>query len=330
MTSQAIDLQRATQRTPAGSRDTIASCIGAAVALLFAPLCTAEAPSRDTSLADGGCGAPIVLVIAMETTSANGSQPKTMDLATSPTLSKPSKSLANASACSIDLTTWRAVTNDPATQLAGRSMVVDVRSTAARVARPLLKDENIVAMPMNSVAHAQLTQSRRVLLVSESAAQTEALSACIALRERGNANAFVLAAGERAWFMQDELTDSALAAASTSAQRGVTRVQLGRLDMAAAARMLDDAATETIEADLPMLSERLARPLPGDKSQRLVLFPPASANVTQQIVDQHMAIAPLNSWWSLATRADLQAVRAQSRTTALAANAPLVRPCGVQ
>ncbi len=330
MSSQVIDLQRSTQRTKASSRDQFTCCIGAAAALLFAPLSSAEMPVRDASLADGGCGAPIVVAIAMEAMPANGSQPKAAHLAPSPTLSKPSNSLSNASACSINLMTWRAVTTDPATQLAGLSMVVDVRSTAARVARPMLKDANILAMPINSVAHAHLMQSRRVLIVSESATQAEAIGACVALRERGNAHAFVLAAGERAWFMRDELTDLTPTVSLPRLPREVIGVQLGRLDARAAARMFDDEATETIESDVPTLSERLARPLPGDKSQRLVLLSPTLANVTQQIVDQHMAIAPLNTWWSLATRTDLEAVLVQSRITALTANTPLARSCGVQ
>lgn len=279
---------------------------------------------------DGGCGAPIVVAIAMSPTPDNDTQPKVAKLLPSLPLSKTTQAKPNASACSISLTKWRAFSNDPATQLVGLPMIVDVRATEARVTRPLSKDANVVVIPMNSVAHAHLTQSRPVLLISESTTQAEAISACVALRERGNANAFVLEASERAWFVSDELTDPTSTVSAPERLRMPVVVQLGRLEVGAAARMLNDDATEIIDGDLLTLAERLARPLPRDKSQRLILFSLDSANVTQQIVDQRMANSPLTTWWSLANRADLDVVQAQSRTTALAANAPLVRACGVQ
>jgi hypothetical protein len=329
MTSQTTDPHLRVQRSTVGSCNQFA-CIGAVVALLFAPLSSAETPVRDASLADGGCGAPIVVAIATSATSASDAKPKAANLAPSRPLPKTMQSPFNASACSISLATWRAFSTDAATQLAGLPMIVDVRSTEARVTRPLSKDANVVAIPMSSVTHAHLTQSRPILLVGESATQVDAVNACIALRERGNANAFVLTAGERAWFAGDELTNATATVSAPGHLSAVIGTQLGRLEGGAAARMLDDEATEVIEGDLPTVSERLARPLPNHKSQRLILFSPASANITQQSVDHRMANAPFTTWWSLATRSDLEAVLAQSRTTALAANAPLLRPCGVQ
>lgn len=332
MASRGTDLHLRTQTPTVGSCDQFARIAraGAVTALLFAPLSSAETPVQNASLADGGCGSPVVVAIAASATSANDAKPKAANLPLWLPLPKAMQSPSNASTCSISLATWRAISNDPATQLAGLPMIVDVRATEARVTRPLARDANIVALPMSSVAHAHLTQSRPVLLVGESATQTEAISACTALRQRGNANAFVLAAGERAWFVGDEVTDATATVSVPGHPRAVIGVQLGRVEAGAAARMLHDDATEVIDGDLPDVSERLAKPLPDHKSQRLVLFSPPSVNMTQQMVDQRMANAPLNTWWSLAARADLEAFLAQSRTTALAANAPLVRPCGVQ
>lgn len=326
MTRQATELHFRTQRSTVDLRDRLA-CISALAAFVIAPASSAETLLRDASFADSGCGAPIVVAMTSSGTDAN---PKAANLSPLLPLPKEMHSPSNASACSISLTAWRAISNDAATQLAGLPMIVDVRSTEARIARPLSQEARVVAIPMSSVAHAHLTQSRPILLVGESATQVEAVNTCLALRERGNANAFVLAAGERAWFVGDELTDATATVSAPGHPRAVIGVQLGRLEAGAAARMLNDDATEVIDGDLPDVSERLAKPLPVHKSQRLVLFAPTSANVTQQMVDPHMASAPLNTWWSLATRADLETVRAQSRTTALAANAPLVRPCGVQ